>query len=385
MLTAYKIELNPTDLQKRKMAQTFGVCRFIYNFYLDKNKENHKNKARFISGYDFSKWLNNEFIPNNRSYLWIKDVSSKAVKRSIMNAEIAFKRFFKKQSSFPKFKKRNNKKSFYLPKNNKKDLVVHRHKIKLPTFGCVRLKEYGYIPIGNNAKSCVVSMDADRYYVSVIFDAKKQDITYKKICGGIGIDLGIKDTAIISDGRVFKNINKTSKIKKIEKKLKREQRAFSRKLQNKKRRKQKSNSTNIEKNKMRIAKIYSALRRIRKEYIKHIVNSIVQVNSLPIYVSIEDLNVRGMLKNKHLSDAIQKQLFYYFREYLIRRCRKYGVEARIIDRWYPSSKLCHNCGGIKSDLKLSDRKYICDCGYVEDRDINASLNIRDCKTYEIAP
>jgi len=384
MLTAYKVELNPTDQQKIKMAQTFGVCRFVYNLYLNHNKEIYEADKKFISGYDFSKWLNNEFIPSTPSYQWIKDVGSKAVKKSIMNAEVAFKNFFKGQTEFPKHKNRSSHKSFYFPRNNKKDVEVCRHKIKIPTLGFVRLKEFGYAPEGINAKSVTVSQVADRYYVSVVYEAGNRTMQYVSNKEAIGIDLGVKNTAIVSNGMIFKNINKTSKIKKIEKKLKREQRAFSRKLQNKKRNKQRSDTANIRKNKMRIAKIHARLSRIRKEYIRYIVNSLVKANSLPAYVSIEDLNVSGMLKNKYLSKSIKEQLFYYFKQYLMQKCKKYDVEVRVIDRWYPSSKMCHGCGQINPNLKLSDRKYVCDCGYVEDRDVNASLNIKDCNKYELA-
>jgi len=384
MLKVFKVELKPTEIQKVKMHKTFGVCRFVYNLYLNECAKAYNEDGSFISGYSFSKWLNNEFIPKNPSYSWIKEVGSKAVKKSIMNAERAYKNFFKKTSKFPKFKNRNSRKSFYFPKNNKADISVCRHKINIPTLGFVRLKEFGYVPEGFDAKSVTVSQIADKYYVSVICEVEENDTIRKPNNEGIGIDLGIKYTAIVSNGRVFKNVNKTSKIKKIEKKLKREQRAFSRKLQNKKRNKQKFDTANIRKNKMRIAKIHARLSRIRKEYIRYVVNSLVKANSLPAFVSIEDLNVSGMLKNKHLSNAIRKQLFYYFKQYLIQKCKKHCVEVRVISRWYPSSKMCHNCGSIKTNQKLSDRKYVCDCGYVEDRDANASLNIRDCMDYEIA-
>lgn len=188
---------------------------------------------------------------------------------------------------------------------------------------------------------------------------------------------------------LFKNINKTSKIKKLEKKLKKEQRAFSRKLENKKNKKKggensANNSANIYKNKLRLQKLYIRLKNIRQEYVRFVVNSLVKANNLPEFVSIEDLNVRGMMKNRHLSKAIQQQNFYYFRLFLEQQCKKYNVEVRIIDRFYPSSKLCSCCGQIKTDLKLSDRVYKCDCGNIIDRDYQASLNIRDCQIYKVA-
>lgn len=390
MLKAYKIEINPTEEQIEKINKTIGVCKFIYNFYISKNKEVYEKTKKFISANDFSKWINNDFIPNNPSYLWIKDVSSKSVKQSIYNAEISFKRFFKKQSKFPKYKKKSdNSVKMYLPKNNNTDWTIERHRVKIPTLGFVRLKEFGYIPINSKVKSGTVNKIADKYFVSILVEEDVNYIQYNKIQEGIGIDLGIKEFAVCSNDKNYKNINKTNKIKKLEKKLKKEQRAFSRKLENKKNKKKggensANNSANIYKNKLRLQKLYMRLKNIRQEYVRFVVNSLVKANNLPEFVSIEDLNVRGMMKNRHLSKAIQQQNFYYFRLFLEQQCKKYNVEVRIIDRFYPSSKICNSCGQIKTDLKLSDRIYNCDCGNVIDRDLQASINIRECKTYKIA-
>jgi putative transposase len=390
MLKTYKIEIKPTEKQKQKINQTIGVCKYIYNFYITKNKEVYEQTKKFMSANEFSKWLNNEFLPNNPSYNWIKDVSSKAVNKSICNAETSFKRFFKKQSKFPKYKNKSNTNTkMYLPKNNKTDWYIERHKVKIPTLGFVRLKEFGYIQINSIVKSGTVSKVADKYFVSILVEEDVNYIQYNKIQEGIGVDLGIKYFAICSNNKNYKNINKTNKIKKLEKKLKREQRAFSRKLENNKNKKKggensANNSANIYKNKLRLQKLHMRLKNIRQEYVKFVVNSLVKANNLPEFVSIEDLNVKGMIKNRHLSKAIQQQNFYYFRLFLIQQCKKYNVEVRIINRFYPSSKLCSCCGQIKKDLKLSDRIYKCDCGNIIDRDYQASLNIKECKIYKIA-
>lgn len=386
MLKSYKIEIKPTKEQEKKIIQTIGICKFIYNFYISKNKEVYNETKKFMSANIFSKWLNNEFIPNNPSYQWIKQGSSKSIKQSINNAEKAFKDFFKGIRKFPRYKKKSDTNvKMYLPKNNKTDWTIERHRVKIPTLGFVRLKEYGYIPLNSKVTSGTVSKQADKYFVSILVE--DIDIAYsnKNIkTEGIGIDLGIKDLAICSNGNIFKNINKTSKVKKLEKKLKREQRALSRKLENKKHKKGGANekSVNIKKNIIRVQKIHLKLSNIRQEYIKYIVNSLVKLN--PQFISIEDLAVKNMMKNRHLSKAIQKQLFYYFRLFLIQQSKRHNIEVRIIDRFYPSSKLCNCCGQIKSDLKLSDRIYNCDCGNVIDRDLQASINIRECKTYKIA-
>ena len=385
-LRAYKIEIKPTPEQANKINRTIGVCRFIYNLFLSKNEELYKSGEPFMSAMTFSKWLNNEFLPENPSYGWIKEVSSKAVKQSIFNAERAYKNFFRDKKGFPRYKKRSDTSiKMYLPKNGPAEWMTERHRIKVPTLGFVRLKEYGYIPPGADVSSGTVSRDAGRFFVSVLCETEISQETYNYSTEGIGIDLGIKSLAVCSNGETFGNVNKTKKVKSLTKRLRRHQRSLSRKLQAKKKRKEKSKtSANIDKNVLRVQIYHRRLRNIRTEYVRLIVNSLVSANNLPSYVSIEDLNVSGMMKNRHLSKAIQQQMFYYFRQYLTERCHKYGVELRTIDRFYPSSKMCHKCGVIKSDLKLSDRIYKCECGNIIDRDYQASLNIRDCGSYNVA-
>lgn len=196
--------------------------------------------------------------------------------------------------------------------------------------------------------------------------------------------MGVKELAVVSDGQVFENINKTKKIKKLEKKLRRERRSLSRKYENKKKRKEEltKKSANIEKNVLRVQKIHDALSRKRQEYARYVVSILVKTK--PKYITIEDLNVSGMMKNKHLSKAIAGQSFYYFRKWLEYQCKRNGIELRLVDRFYPSSKLCSNCGLKKLDLKLKDRVYICDCGNQIDRDLNAAINLERCAEYRTA-
>ena len=222
-----KIEIKPTSEQIEKINKTIGTGRYLYNFYITYNKEIYEKEKKFVTGFEFSKYINNIFIKENPDKVWIKDVSSKSNKRAIMDGEKAFKRFFKKLSKFPKFKKKNcNNQSCYFPKNNKTDFEFYRHKIKVPTLKFVRLKEYGYIPKNANIKSGTISKETDRYFLSLVLEIEKKFKNTKnlQIKNGIGIDLGIKDFAICFDGKVFKNINKTCKVRKIEKELKREQR-----------------------------------------------------------------------------------------------------------------------------------------------------------------
>ena len=177
MLKAYKIEIKLTEEQKLKVNKTIGVCRFIYNLYLQKNKEEYEKNKKFISGFDFSKWLNNDFIKQNPSYSWIKDISSKAVKQSIMNGDKAFKSFFKGLSKFPRFKKKKDIVGIYLPKNNNTDFTLERHRIKAPTIGFVRFKEFGYISSNSKIKSGTITKDADKYFISVLVEEESKKIT----------------------------------------------------------------------------------------------------------------------------------------------------------------------------------------------------------------
>ena len=388
-MRAYKTEINPTEQQKQKINRTIGTCRFIYNFYLGHNKEIYEKEKRFVSGYEFSKWLNNEFIPNNPDYLWIKDVGSKAVKQSIMDADKAFKRFFKKQSLFPRFKKKSKSDvKAYFPKNSKGDWTVERHRVKIPTLGFVRLKEKGYIPTNVRVRSGTFSIKAGRYYVSVLCDVDKT-IMHDVYTEGIGIDLGVTDFAIVSSiEKPFKNINKTNRMKQLTKKLKREQRKLSRKYECLKQQKNKSEGgtvtrQNIQKQVLKVQRLHQTMSNIRENYINQVVNTIVKQK--PSYVTIEDLNVSGMMKNRHLSKAIAQQNFYSFRVKLTDKCKLNSIELRVVDRFFPSSKMCSECGSVKKDLKLSDREYICyECGAVIDRDKNASYNLANAEIYKLA-
>ena len=384
LLKSFKTEINPTEEQKVKIRKTIGTCRYIYNFYLAHNKELHDNGEKFMSGKSFSVWLNNEYLPKNPDKLWIKEVSSKSVKRSIENGCVAFIRFFKHQSAFPNFKKKGKSDvKMYFVKNNPKDCRCERHRMNIPSLGWVRMKEKGYVPTtkdGYVMKSGHVSIKADRYYVSVLIEIPNNK-TADNSKEGIGIDLGLKDFAIVSNGKTYKNINKSAKLKKLEKQLIREQRSLSRKYENLKEG-ESTQRANIQKQKLKVQKVHHKIDDIRTDYINKTIAEMVKTK--PSYITIEDLNVSGMMKNKHLSKAVASQKFYEFRTKLQAKCKENGIELRVVDRWYPSSKTCHCCGAIRKDLKLSDRIFECDCGYIEDRDFNAALNLRDATTYEVA-
>ena len=384
LLKSFKTEINPSEEQKSKIRKTIGTCRYIYNFYLAHNKELYDKGEKFMSSNKFRIWLNNEYLPEHPEYSWIKEAYSKAVTQSVNNGQTAFKRFFNHESAFPNFKKKNKSDvKMYFVKNNPKDCQCERHRINIPSLSWVRIKEKGYIPTtkdGYMIKSGHVSIKADRYYVSVLIEIPNNKIA-NNFNEGIGIDLGLKDFAIVSNGKTYKNINKSARFKKLEKQLIREQRCLSRKYENLKKG-ESTQRTNIQKQKLKVQKIHHKIDNIRTDYINKTIAEIVKTK--PSYITIEDLNVKGMMKNRYLSKSVASQKFYEFRAKLPSKCNENGIELRVVARWYPSSKMCHRCGRIKRDLKLSDRIYRCECGYVEDRDFNAALNLRDAITYEVA-
>ena len=256
----------------------------------------------------------------------------------------------------------------------------------------MRLKEFGYLPQGVTIKNGHVSYKAGRYYVSVTAEIEKTsrynndlEASYHPQSDGIGVDLGVKSLAIVSDGRIFENINTSSRARRLEKRLRREQRRLSRKYEM---RKKKGGSTatasaNIEKKKLSVQRLHQRLANLRRNHENQIIHALVEQK--PRFITVEDLNVTGMMKNRHLSKAVSEQRFYSFRERLRRKAGIIGIEFRIADRFYPSSKACHACGHVHKGLKLKDRIYVCPtCGYTEDRDLNAALNLRDAKNYRIA-
>lgn len=382
MYRAYKVEIKPTIEQRKKIAQTMGVCRYIYNLFIAVNKERYHQGSQYMTGYDFSKWLNHEWRNANPDKSWVRDVPSKAVKQSIMNADEAYRKYMKGKAGFPKYKRRNGRPvGIYLPRNNNTDLEIQRHRAKIPTLGWVRLKEYGYIPIGH-AKSVTITRQAGRYFASFLIEEKapvKPALTGE----GIGIDLGVKSFAILSDGRTYPNINKSKRVRKLTRRLKREQRKFTRKIRHKRKEETATNKarSNLDKQRQKVQRVYMRLCNIRTDYVKKVIADIVK--TLPVYITIEDLNIQGMMKNRHLSKAIAESQLYYFREILTLKCANLGIELRVVNRFYPSSKLCSKCGAKKKYLGLKERVYRCEhCGIEIDRDYNASVNLKNSAVYK---
>ena len=369
MIITKKVRLKPTKEQEEIMWKSVGTMRFIYNWTLNKQEINYKNGGKFIQ----DGILRKEITQLKKEELsWLKDVSANIPKQAVKDACNAYKRFFKGLANKPRFKsKKKSKASFY---NDSVKLKVKQNKTVL-------LEKIGWIKTSEQLPICKyynprITYDNKYWYISVGIDIelKKQELSYISL----GIDLGLKDLAICSDGKVFKNINKTKKVKKLEKRLKQKQRKCSKKYELNKIKKGESCQFIKIKNIIKIEKdiqlLHRKLKNIRNNYIHQITTEIVKTK--PFRIVIEDLNIKGMLKNKYLSDSIRKQCFYKFREYLTYKCEKYGIELVVANRFFPSSKTCSHCGNIKNNLKLSDRIYICEeCGAIIDRDLNASINL----------
>ncbi|WP_046655568.1 RNA-guided endonuclease TnpB family protein [Clostridium tetani] len=387
MIKGIKVMLIPNNKQKTKLFQYAGGKRFAYNWTLAKQQENYKNGGKFISDNDLRK----EFTQLKKldEYKWLNSVSNNVTKQAIKDCCIAYKRFFKgiakhprfksKKHDIPKFYQDNIKIQFTATHVKFEGLTNSKRKNKQKT-NWIRLAEYNRIPYGKDIKytNPRVSFDGLNWFISV--GIEYEDSLDTPTNEGIGIDLGIKDLAICSDGNNYKNINKTKKVKKLKKRLKRQQRQISRKYDKLKQDKvfkkgeKLIKTKNIIKLESQINKTHKKLNGIRHNYLHQTTSEII--SRKPSYIVLEDLNVNGMMKNKHLSKAIQEQCFYEFYRQIQYKCLWNNIKFIEADRWYPSSKTCSECGCINKNLKLSDRTYICShCGCIIDRDFNASVNL----------
>ena len=369
MILAKKVRLYPTKEQEQKLWQSVGTARFVYNWTLARQEENYKNSGKFIPDGTLRK----EITQLKKSELsWLNEVSNNVAKQAVKDACNAYKRFFKGVSSKPRFKsKKRSKKSFY--NDNAKLKVKDNKLVNIEKIGWVKTNEQ--LPMGVKYSNPRISYDNKYWYLSV--GIEQEEVKEELTNVSLGIDLGLKDLAICSDGTVYKNINKTYVVRKIEKRLKRLQKQVSKKYKKNKKGKEYVKTKNIIKLEKQIQQVHRRLANIRNNYLYQTTTSIVKTK--PYRIVIEDLNVKGMMKNKHLSDAIRKQGFYEFRRQLEYKCKFRGIELVVADRFYPSSKTCSQCGKIKKDLKLNDRVYNCSCGLNIDRDLNASINLSKYK------
>ena len=373
------MRLNPNNKQLTKLFQYAGCDRFAYNWAISREQDNYKQGNKFLSDSELRKEFTQ--LKKQSEYQWLNEVSNNVTKQAIKDACNTYKRFFKGQCKYPKFKsKKHSTPSFY--QDNIKIQFTDTH-VKVESFSMskkqnkqklnwIKLCEKGRIPTDCKYMNPRFTYDGLYWYVSVGIEVN--DNTTLPLNEGIGIDLGIKDLAICSDGNTYKNINKTQTVKKLEKKKRRLQRSISRKYEENKKGASYCKTSNIIKSEKELLKLNHRLTNIRQNYLHQTSAKIVKRE--PSFICIEDLNVSGMMKNKHLSKAVQQQGFYEFRRQIEYKTMWNNIPVVIADRFFPSSKLCSCCGSIKKDLKLSDRIYKCECGNIIDRDYQAALNLK---------
>ena len=379
MIKTIRVMLIPNNKQKTKLFQYANTARFAYNWALEREKENYKNGEKFIFDSDLRK----EFTQLKKmdEYSWLNEISNNVTKQAIKDACVAYKRFFKGYSRFPKFKSRKySVPSFY--QDNVKIKFSDTH-VKVEGFttskrknrqklNWIRLAEHNRIPTDCKYTNPRIKYDGLNWWLTIGIEYKNFVSVSSK--NGVGIDLGIKDLAICSDGNKYQNINKAQKVKKIEKQKCRLQRSISRSYENNKKGESYCKTNNVIKKEKLLLKLNHKLTNIRQNYLHQITSEIVKRE--PSFICIEDLNVKGMIRNKHLSKAIQQQGFYEFRRQIEYKSEWNNVPVIVADRFFPSSKLCNCCRMIKTNLKLSERIYRCKCGNVIDRDYQAALNLK---------
>lgn len=387
MQRAIRIKQNPTPEQEVLFWKSAGTARWAYNFYLSEKERvyqeylaNGMSGKKDISGGEVRKYINN--ILKKTTHRWLSEVGSNVMKQGVRDAEDAYRRYFHGQSGKPRFKSRRRSRiSFYVNYESLKRMQGGFHGEKL---GFVRTSQP--LPkIARNQKysNPRISYDGKYWYLSIVYEAK--DMPKPELSGKtIGIDLGVKDLAILSDGRVYRNINKTHEVRRLKKKLKREQRKASRRvLQNIKgydknrrpiRKRPLRECRNVERQNRKIRLLHRRINNIRTNYLHQTTRAIVKTK--PSRIVMETLNVKGMMKNRHLAEAIAAQKLYEFKRQIQYKSEALGIELVEADRFYPSSKTCSHCGYIKRDLKLKDRIYRCpECGLVLDRDYNSAINL----------
>ena len=379
MIKSIKVRLHPNNKQLTKLFQYAGCARFAYNWVIAREEENYKQGNKFLSDNQLRKEFTQ--LKKQPEYQWLNQVSNNVTKQAIKDACNAYKKFFKGQCKHPKFKsKKHTIPSFY--QDNVKLQFSDTH-VKVEGFSMnrkknkqklnwIRLCEKGRIP--TNCKYTNPRFTYDGLYWCVSVGIEIEDSASIPSNDGIGIDLGIKDLAVCSDGNVYQNINKTATIKKLEKRKCRLQHSVSRKYEKNKKGGNYCKTCNIIKREKELLKLTKRLTNIRHNYLHQTTSEIIKRK--PSFICIEDLNVSGMMKNRHLSKAVQQQRFYELRTQIEYKSAWNNIPLIIADRFFPSSKLCGCCGNVKKDLKLSDRIYRCECGNVVDRDYQASLNLK---------
>ena len=368
MITSRKVRLEPNNVQNSLLFQSAGTARWAYNWTLAKQQENYKNDGKFLQDGDLRKELT--VLKQTEELIWLNKYSNNITKQAVKDACEAYKKFFKKLSAKPKFKsKRKSRPAFY---QDTEKIKFKNGKVRLEKIGWVSLSEKDRIPEDSKYTNPRVTFDGVQWYISVGIEVEQE--TLELTTESLGIDVGIKDLAICSNGIIVKNINKTKKIKKLEKKKRRLQRKVSNKYLKNKEGECYRKTRNIIKLEKNIKKLHRRLDNVRTDY-KHKVTTKI-VKTKPSRIVMENLNVKGMMKNRHLSKAIGQQGLFNFKNMIQYKSKKIGTEFVEADRWYPSSKTCSECGHVKIKLSLSEREFRCECcGTVIDRDLNASINL----------
>ena len=380
MFKTLRVMLIPNDKQRTRLFQFAGSARYAYNWALSEETKNHADGGKFISDCElrrrFTKYKNE---PENR---WLYTVSNNVCKQAVKDAVRAYERFFKGLAQLPKYKSRKHSKpSFYVDPlkikftatHVKLENVAQSKKKNRQSTNWFRLAEHERIPTDTKYSNPRISFDGLNWFLTVGIEAEATEPTITTN-DGIGIDLGVKDLAICSTGQVYRNINKTSRVRRLKKKQRRLQRKISRKYQKNKKGESYQKTRNIIKSEKQLLRLTHRLTNIRTNYIQQVTTEIIKRE--PSFIVLEDLNVSGMMKNKHLAKAVQEQKLAEFYRIMSYKCLWHGIRLITADRFYASSKTCSFCGNVKKDLKLSDRTYHCKkCGAVIDRDLNASINL----------
>lgn len=383
-IKTFRIMLCPNNKQNTKLFECAGAARYVFNWVLWYQKVNYEFGYSFQNDIDLRRILT-QLKHDHPKFQWLENYSNDIAKQAVKDACSAFHKFFKGKSKYPRFKsKRKTKPSFYVDPYKIRFTSTHvileklsdSRKKNRKAFNAVRLAEINRIPVNAKYYNPRVTYDGLHWWLSVGVECKSESYENIPYSEGIGIDLGIKDLAICSDNRSYININKTDKVRKLNKKKRRLQRRVSKKYHYNKKGACYCKTRNIIKSEKRLLKVNRRLTNIRNAYLHSVTSEIVKRK--PSFIVLEDLNVRGMLRNKHLAKAVQEQGFSEFHRQIAYKCERNNIKLIIADRFFPSSKLCSCCGNIKKDLKLSDRIYHCSkCGNTIDRDYQASVNLRN--------
>lgn len=408
-----KIRFYPNQTQKVKINNILGCCRYVSNLYIEYNQERYTKTGEYITGYEFSRIIT-KLKKNEPRFMWLNEISTKAIKDSIMNTEKAFKKFFRKTAGYPKFKSRKRLKneSFFFIRDNISFETYEKNIIRIPILGKIRITERKYLPSISQVSSGRVIKENNKYYVMFIYNINSASIKLNSF--GIGCDIGIKIYLTMFDGVnivSFRHFKEYENYKYIQQKIARLQQLLSKKVEynygrllnqyfdkhhSEPNEKQKNImkgesycTSGVRKLRRKINKLYEKGRNIRKDYIDKLVYKLV-ARIKPSFITIEDLSISNMIEGEgqhNLHRYISESSFYYFRTHLFSKIEEFGnsIELRIANKYFASSKKCSNCGNKLKTLRLSDRVYRCpECGLEIDRDVNAAINLHDLSKYTIA-